>query len=93
MTDIVLLLARQGLSTIDRAISHVVLLLWISVLERQFGPRGAVESLAELRSSIRPSQPPTNDFRLAFPTLARIAFSLPAIAAHLRKAMISSITK
>ena len=47
MTDIVLSAARQGLSTIDRAISHVVLLLWISALERQLGPRGAVESLAE----------------------------------------------
>ena len=40
MTDIVLSAARQGLSTIDRAISHVV-------LQRQLGARGAVESLAE----------------------------------------------
>jgi hypothetical protein len=47
MTDIVLTAARRGLLTIDRAMSRVVLMLWLSALERQLGYCGEAESLAE----------------------------------------------
>jgi hypothetical protein len=47
MTDIVLTAARRGLLTIDRTMSRIVLMLWLSELERQLEACGEVESLAD----------------------------------------------
>jgi hypothetical protein len=47
MTDLFLTAAKRGISTIDRTMSRVVLLLWLSTLEREVGSFGNVEGLAE----------------------------------------------
>lgn len=47
MTDIVWTAARRGLSTIDHTISGIVLMLWLSELERQLGSCAKAEGLAE----------------------------------------------
>jgi hypothetical protein len=47
MTDFALTAARRGLLTIDRTMSRIVLMLWLSALERQLGSCGEVEGLAD----------------------------------------------
>ena len=47
MTDLFLTAAKRGISTIDRTMSRVVLLLWLSTLEREVGLFGNTESPAE----------------------------------------------
>jgi hypothetical protein len=46
MTDIFLTAAKQALSTIDRTMSRLVLLMWLSALEQQLGS-SEVEGFAE----------------------------------------------
>ena len=47
MTDIVLTAAMRGLSTIDRTMCRVALLLWLSALERHLGSFGESENPAD----------------------------------------------
>jgi len=45
MTDLFLKMAKQGISTIDRTMSRLVLMLWLSALEEQLGAEA--EGIAE----------------------------------------------
>jgi hypothetical protein len=47
MTDIVMTAAKKGLSAIDRTVSRVVLLLWLSALDRHLGSFGESGNPAE----------------------------------------------